>query len=136
MTAETEQPDPSRVSEQSGTPEPRKRQVPGVPVGPPRQESDVDQETHEALQMKVAMKMVGSAMVFIGFIQVFMSASTGAIAAVNGGQDLLPPDKKAAVTAAWSAEDIANLQFFANIPPGIEDMEGKALEKIKAATGG
>ncbi len=65
-----------------------------------------------------------------------MSASTGAIAAVNGGQDLLPPDKKAAVTAAWSAEDIANLQFFANIPPGIEDMEGKALEKIKAATGG
>jgi hypothetical protein len=29
-------------------------------------------------QMKVGMKMVGSAMVFIGFIQVFMSASTGA----------------------------------------------------------
>jgi hypothetical protein len=29
-------------------------------------------------QMKVGMKMVGSAMVFIGFIQVFMSISTGA----------------------------------------------------------
>ena len=25
---------------------------------------------------------------------------------------------------------------FANIPPGVEDMEGKTLEKIKAATGG
>ena len=78
MTPETEQPDPSRVSGQSEPPEPPKRQVPGIPVGPPRQDSDVDQEAHEALQMKVAMKMVGSAMVFIGFIQVFMSASTGA----------------------------------------------------------
>ena len=78
MTPETEQPDPSRVSGQSGPPEPPKRQVPGIPVGPSRQDSDVDPEAHEALQMKVAMKMVGSAMVFIGFIQVFMSASTGA----------------------------------------------------------
>ena len=65
-----------------------------------------------------------------------MSASTGAIAAVEGGKDLLPEDKKAAVNAAFTDEDIANLKFFANIPPGVEDMEGKALEKIKAATGG
>ncbi len=75
MTPETEQPDPSRVPEPS---DPPRRQVPGIPVGPPSADSDVDPETHEALQMKVAMKMVGSAMVFIGFIQVFMSASTGA----------------------------------------------------------
>jgi len=65
-----------------------------------------------------------------------MSASTGAIAAVNGGKDLLPADKKAAVNAAFSDADIENLKFFANIPPGVEDMEGKALERIKAATGG
>ncbi|MFV0361030.1 extracellular solute-binding protein [Tropicimonas sp.] len=63
-----------------------------------------------------------------------MSASTGAIAAVNGGTDLLPEDKKAAVQAAFTQADIDNLKFFANIPPGIEDMEGKTLEKIKAAT--
>lgn len=65
-----------------------------------------------------------------------MSASTGAIASINGALDLLPADKKAAVNAAFSDEDVANLKFFANIPPGVEDMEGKALEKIKAATGG
>ncbi|MFD0979151.1 extracellular solute-binding protein [Tropicimonas aquimaris] len=65
-----------------------------------------------------------------------MSASTGAIAAVNGGADLLPEDKKAAVNAAFTQADIDNLKFFANIPPGVEDMEGKTLEKIKAATGG
>ena len=64
-----------------------------------------------------------------------MSASTGSAAAVKGGQELLPEDKKAAFTAAFTDADIENLQFFANIPPGVEDMEGKALEKIKAATG-
>ena len=64
-----------------------------------------------------------------------MSASTGAIAAVNDGLDLLPADKKAAVNAAFTEDDINNLKFFANIPPGVEDMEGKTLEKIKAATG-
>jgi len=64
-----------------------------------------------------------------------MSASTGAIAAVEGGKDLLPEDKKAAVNAAFADEDINNLKFFANIPPGVEDMEGKTLERIKAATG-
>ena len=75
MADETKPPDPSQIPEQ---PEPPRQQVPGVHVGPPSQNADVDGEAHEALQMKVAMKMVGSAMVFIGFIQVFMSASTGA----------------------------------------------------------
>lgn len=65
-----------------------------------------------------------------------MSASTGSAAAVKGGKDLLPEDKKKAVNAAFTDKDMANLKFFANIPPGVEDMEGKALEKIKAATGG
>jgi len=67
-------------------------------------------------------------------IVTMMSASTGAIAAVKNGADLLPEDKKAAVAAAFKPEDMANLKFFANIPPGVEDMEGKALERIKAAT--
>ena len=65
-----------------------------------------------------------------------ISASSGALAAINGAMDLLPADKMAAVNAAFSDEDIKNLKFFANIPPGVEDMEGKTLEKIKAATGG
>lgn len=71
--------EPDQKTQETSTPsEPPTRQVPGVPVGPPSPESEVDQEAHEALQMKVAMKMVGSAMVFVGFIQVFLSASTGA----------------------------------------------------------
>ncbi len=63
-----------------------------------------------------------------------VSGSTGAIAAVNGGVDLMPEDKRAAVKAAFDDKAIANLKFFANIPPGVVDMEGKTLERIKAAT--
>lgn len=68
-------------------------------------------------------------------IVTMMSAQSGAIVAVKDGISMMPEDKRAAVQAAFSAEDISNLKFFANIPPGLEDMEGKALEKIKAATG-
>ncbi len=64
-----------------------------------------------------------------------MSASTGSMAAINGAMNLLPEDKKNAVNAAFSQDDLNNLKFFANIPPGVEDLEGKALERIKAATG-
>ncbi|MGI3167561.1 extracellular solute-binding protein [Pseudooceanicola sp. C21-150M6] len=66
-------------------------------------------------------------------ITALMSASTGAIAAVPNGIELMPEDKKAAISAAFDQEDLDNLKFFANIPPGIEDMEGLALERIKAA---
>ena len=47
-----------------------------VPPRPPVQDEDPD--SNEDKQMQVAMRMVGSAMVFIGFLQVFLSASTGA----------------------------------------------------------
>jgi spermidine/putrescine transport system substrate-binding protein len=67
-------------------------------------------------------------------IVTLMSNSTGAIAAVNNGIELLPADKKAAVEAAFKPADLQNLKFFANIPPGIEDMEGKVLERIQAAS--
>ena len=63
-----------------------------------------------------------------------MSASTGALAAVPDAMSLLPDDKRAAVEAGFTEADMDNLKFFANIPPGIEDMEGLALERIKAAS--
>ncbi len=67
-------------------------------------------------------------------IVTMMSAKSGAVIAVKNGIGLLPEDKRAAVQAAFTEKDIANLKFFANIPPGLEDMEGKALAKIQAAT--
>ena len=67
-------------------------------------------------------------------IVTLISGNSGAVGAVKGGVDLMPDDKRAAVQAAFTEADIANLKFFANIPPGVEDMEGKTLERIKAAT--
>lgn len=64
-----------------------------------------------------------------------MSASSGAISAVPDGIALMPEDKREAVQAAFDQAALDNLKFFANIPPGIEDLEGIALERIKAATG-
>lgn len=62
-----------------------------------------------------------------------ISASTGSIIAVKGGLELLPPDLAKVVTAAFTKADLDNLKYFANIPPGIEDMEGKVLDRIQAA---
>src|SRR5262249_1229635 len=62
-----------------------------------------------------------------------MSASTGSISAVEDGLKMPPPNLKARVTAAFSKGYPSNLKFFGNIPPGIEDMEGKTLERIQAA---
>ncbi len=46
------------------------------PSPPPVREEEVEEQ--ENRQFMVAMKMVGSAMVFIGFLQVFLSVNTGA----------------------------------------------------------
>ena len=59
--------DPSQEISPPSTLKPRR--------SPPREE---ETESGEERQMKVGMRMVGSAMVFIGFLQVFLSASTGA----------------------------------------------------------
>jgi len=67
-------------------------------------------------------------------IVTLMSANTGAIAAVKGGIELMPPDKKAAVKLAFKSDaDLANIKFTPPLPPGIEEIEGKTLERIKAA---
>ncbi|MDH5699440.1 MAG: hypothetical protein OEZ41_05695 [Nitrospirota bacterium] len=65
MSTETEQPQPTDP-------------VAPKPVSPRPPVREEDPEDQENLQMQVAMRMVGSAMVFIGFLQVFLSASTGA----------------------------------------------------------
>ena len=62
-----------------------------------------------------------------------MSASTGSIVATTNGIDLLPGDMKEIVSGSFTEEDLANIKFAARILPGVEDLEGKVLEQIKAA---
>lgn len=66
-------------------------------------------------------------------IVTMMSDSTGAVAAVTNGIELMPEAKRAAIEAAFTQADLDNLKFFANIPPGIEEMEGLVLDRINAA---
>ena len=50
--------------------------TPNTPTPPPVRDEEIEEQ--ENRKMRVAMKMVGSAMVFIGFLQVFLSVNTGA----------------------------------------------------------
>jgi spermidine/putrescine transport system substrate-binding protein len=62
-----------------------------------------------------------------------MAASSGATTAVKDGVSLMPADKRAAVERAYKPADIENIKWAARILPGVEDIEGEVLERIKAA---
>jgi len=68
-------------------------------------------------------------------IVTMISDTSGAIIAVKNAVSLLPDDKREAVQLAFDDAALANLKFFANVPAGFEDLEGKVLERIKAASG-
>ncbi|MDF2809866.1 MAG: potF2 [Microvirga sp.] len=67
-------------------------------------------------------------------IVTMMSATSGAIVATKDGLALLPEDMRKAVQAAITEKDVEKFRFAPGVPPGIEDLEGKALERIKAAS--
>ena len=67
-------------------------------------------------------------------IVTMISASSGAISAVKGSIELMPDSGRAAVEAAFDEAALANLKFMPSVPAGIEDMEGKVLDRVKAAT--
>jgi len=67
-------------------------------------------------------------------IVTLISASSGAISAVKGSIELMPDAQRAAVKAAFDEAALENLKFMPSVPAGIEDMEGKVFDRIKAAT--
>ncbi|SMF54474.1 spermidine/putrescine transport system substrate-binding protein [Tistlia consotensis] len=67
-------------------------------------------------------------------IVTLISGSSGAIGAVKGAIELMPAESRAAVEAAFDEKALANLKFMPSVPAGIEDMEGKVLERVKAAS--
>jgi spermidine/putrescine transport system substrate-binding protein len=66
-------------------------------------------------------------------IVTMISGSSGAISAVKGSIELMPAASRAAVEAAFDEEAMANLKFMPSVPAGIVDMEGKILDRVKAA---
>ena len=66
-------------------------------------------------------------------IVTMISESSGAIGAVKNSIALMSEGSRAAVAAAFDEEALANLKFMPSVPAGLEDMEGKVLDRIKAA---
>jgi spermidine/putrescine transport system substrate-binding protein len=67
-------------------------------------------------------------------IVTMISESTGSIGAVKDSIALMPEGSRAAVAAAFDDAALANLKFMPSVPAGLEDMEGKVLDRIKAAS--
>ena len=64
-----------------------------------------------------------------------VSNATGYKMTAKNFDSLLSEQASKSYKAAFSAEDVARIKWFPPIPPGLEDIEGKILERVKAATG-
>ena len=58
--------------------------------------------------------------------------ASGSFSASKGSDDLVPESIKKAYKEAFPPEVIANIKWFPAIPAGLEDMEGKILDRIAA----
>ena len=54
-----------------------------------------------------------------------MSSHAGYVTAHKDGGDLTSDRLRESFNDAFSEEDVANIKWFASIPPGLEDLEGK-----------
>lgn len=61
-----------------------------------------------------------------------ITEASGAASAAKGAEDLVSEEIRAAYKDAFPPEVIANIKWFPAIPAGLEDMEGKVLDRISA----
>ena len=75
---------------------------------------------------------------WIGFVMrpdvaKLMSGHSGYLTAREDGGDLAPGPIRESFRDAFSPEDVADIQWFASVPPGLEALEGRVLDRIEAA---
>jgi spermidine/putrescine transport system substrate-binding protein len=63
----------------------------------------------------------------------YFTNESGYGTASKGAVEFLDPDKKANFERSFSQEDIDNIKWYPPVPANIEKIEGKILDKIKAA---
>ena len=61
-----------------------------------------------------------------------ITEASGSFAASKGSEDLVSAGLKKAYKEAFTPEVIANIKWFPAIPAGLEDIEGKILDRISA----
>jgi len=65
-------------------------------------------------------------------IAAMITDASGSFAASKGSKELVSKSLSKAFSEAFTEKDIANINWFPTIPPGLEDMEGKILDRIAA----
>ena len=86
-------------------------------------------------------KAEGAAYKWINFVMrpenaAFISEYSGYKTGAKNFESLLTEQARKTYNDAFSADDVGRIKWFPPIPPGVEDIEGKILERVKAATGG
>jgi spermidine/putrescine transport system substrate-binding protein len=61
-----------------------------------------------------------------------IAVASGSFTASKGSDALVPEALHKAYAEAFPPDVIANIKWFPAIPAGLEDMEGKILDKIQA----
>ena len=62
-----------------------------------------------------------------------VAASAGNFTASKGADELMDPKLKAQFAKSFSGDALKNVKWYPAVPPGIEDIEGKVLDRVKAA---
>ncbi|MGB8327234.1 MAG: extracellular solute-binding protein [Steroidobacteraceae bacterium] len=60
-------------------------------------------------------------------------ASVGNLSAARGAEQLMDPKLRAQFAKSLPPDALKNIKWYPTVPPGIENMEGKILDRIKAA---
>jgi spermidine/putrescine transport system substrate-binding protein len=63
-----------------------------------------------------------------------VAASAGNFTGSKGADALMDPKLKAQFAKSFSEEALKNVKWYPAVPPGIEDIEGKVLDRVKAAS--
>jgi spermidine/putrescine transport system substrate-binding protein len=57
----------------------------------------------------------------------------GSFSAAKGTDTLIDPKLKAQFAAAFPNNNLTGIHWYPAIPPGLEEMEGRVLDRVKAA---
>ena len=63
-----------------------------------------------------------------------VAASAGNFTGSKGADALMDPKLKAQFVKSFSEDALKNVKWYPAVPPGIEDIEGKVLDRVKAAS--
>lgn len=62
-----------------------------------------------------------------------ITAHSSYMTAANGADALLSDEQRKLFNASFSSEDLDNIKWYPPVPAGLEDIEGKILDRVKAA---